>query len=102
ARVALGVLVLQDRTLALEHRHGREVLGGDHLERPLLALELARQHFGDLGIDLGQRAVEEVRRQLDAHRARRYTASATITARSRWLQLTPASKPAAASQSSCS
>ena len=71
ARIALGVLVGQHRALALEHRDRDEVLRGDHLERALLALELQRQHLGDLGVDVGQRPVEEVRRQLDAHVARR-------------------------------
>ena len=44
ARVALGVLVGQHRAGRLEHRLGDEVLGGDHLERVLLALELAVEH----------------------------------------------------------
>jgi hypothetical protein len=62
ARIALGVLVGQHRALAFEHRDRHEVLRGDHLERALLALEFQCQHLGDLGIDLRQRAVEEVRR----------------------------------------
>ena len=67
AGIALGVLVRQHRPLALEHRHRHEVLRGDHLERPLLALELPREHLGDLRIDFGERPVEEVGRQLGAH-----------------------------------
>jgi len=59
-RIALGVLVREHRALALEHRDGDEVLRGDHLERPLLALELVRQGIGDLRIDFGQRAVEVI------------------------------------------
>ncbi len=55
AGVALGVLVRQHRALALEHGARDEVLRGDHLERALLALELAAQRLGDLGIDLGER-----------------------------------------------
>ena len=43
ARVALGVLVRQHAALALQHRLRHEVLGGDHLERALLALELLRR-----------------------------------------------------------
>ena len=43
AGVALGVLVGQHRALAFEHRRRNEVLGGDHLERRLLALELPAQ-----------------------------------------------------------
>ena len=62
ARIALGVLVGEHRSLALQHRHRDEVLRRDHLQRPLLALELQSQHLGDLRIDLGQRAVEEVGR----------------------------------------
>ncbi len=42
-RIALGVLVRQHRALAFEHRPRDEVLRGDHLERALLALELAAQ-----------------------------------------------------------
>ncbi len=67
AGVALGVLVGQDRSLALEHGDRNEVLRRDHLERPLLAFELERQNLGDLGIDFGERAVEEIRRQGCAH-----------------------------------
>ena len=38
ARIALGVLVGEHRALAVEDRLRHEVLGGDHLERRLLAL----------------------------------------------------------------
>jgi hypothetical protein len=58
ARVALGVLVRQHRALRLQHRDGHEVLRGDHLEVPALTLELALEHLGDLGVDLGERGVE--------------------------------------------
>ena len=54
ARVALGVLVGQHRADRVEHRLGHEVLRGDHLQGPLLAAQLAVEHGGDLGIDLGQ------------------------------------------------
>ena len=67
--IALGVLVGQHRALALEHRAGHEVLRGDHLERALLALELAAQDLGDLGIDLGERAVEVVGAELSSDTA---------------------------------
>ena len=60
AGVTLGVLVRQHAALAFEHRLRDEVLRGDHLQRALLALELAAQRGGDLGIDLLQRAVEVV------------------------------------------
>ena len=83
ARIALGVLVGQHRALALEHRDRHEVLRGDHLERALLALELEREHLGDLGIDLGERPVEEVGRQLDAHRGQP-TIPAAVAAGSRY------------------
>ncbi len=64
AGVALGVLVGEHRPLAFEHRAGHEVLGGDHLQRVLLAGELPAQRFGDLGVDLGEGAVEVVGTQL--------------------------------------
>ena len=67
AGVALGVLVREHRALAVEHGLGHEVLGGDHLQRALLALELVREDVGDLRIDLGEGAVEEVGRQVDGH-----------------------------------
>ena len=49
SRVALGVLVRQDRTLGVHDRDGREVLRGDHLQRVLLAGQLR----GDRGLYLG-------------------------------------------------
>ena len=64
AGVALGVLVGQHRADRLEHRLGDEVLRGDHLQRPLLAAQLAVEDGGDLGIDLGQRRGLEVLGQL--------------------------------------
>ena len=64
AGIALGVLVGQHRALAFEHRPRHEVLGGDHLQRRLLAMQLARQRVGDLGIHLGERTVEVVGAQL--------------------------------------
>ena len=58
ARVALGVLVGQDRALAVEHRLRDEVLRRDHLERRLLPVQLVLDHLGDLGIDLGDGLVK--------------------------------------------
>ena len=55
---ALGVLVGEDRAGRLEDRARHEVLGGDHLERVLLALELVLQRIRDLGVDRRQRLVE--------------------------------------------
>ena len=57
---SLGVLVGEHRALAVEHGLGHEVLRRDHLQRALLALELAPEHVGDLRIDVGERAVEPV------------------------------------------
>ena len=57
ARIALGVLVGQHRALRLHHRRRREVLGGDHLQRGLLAVELV----GDRPIDF----LVDVRKGLD-------------------------------------
>ncbi len=65
--VALGVLVRQHAALALQDRLRDEVLGGDHLQRALLAIELEADGLGDLRVDLGERAVEEVRRQIGHH-----------------------------------
>ena len=59
-RIPLGVLVREHRALAFEHRSRREVLGGDQAQRALLALQLALQHFGDLGVDLRQWAVQMI------------------------------------------
>ena len=64
AGIALGVFVGQHRALRLEHRDRHEVLGGDHLERALLALELQIEYLGDLGIDFADRGVEVVGRKL--------------------------------------
>ena len=64
ARIALGVLVRQHAALALQDRLRDEVLRGDHLQRALLAIELEADGLGDLRVDLGERAVEEVRRQI--------------------------------------
>ena len=58
--IALGVLVGQHRALAFEHGARHEILRCDHLERALLALELTAQHIGDLGVHLGERAVEVI------------------------------------------
>ena len=60
AGVALGVLVGEHRAGSVEHGLRHEVLGGDHLERALLARELAVEHLRDLGIDLGERGGLEV------------------------------------------
>ena len=62
ARIALGVLVRQHAALALEDRLGHEVLRRDHLQRPLLALELVADRLRDLGVDFGERALEIVGR----------------------------------------
>ena len=70
ARVALGVLVGEHRAGRVEHRLGHEVLRGDHLERALLARELALEHLGDLGVDVGERGGLEVVGKLSAHRHR--------------------------------
>ena len=111
AGIALGVLVGQHRALRLEHRHRHEVLGGDHLERALLAIELHDEDLGDLGIDLGERCVEVVGGKL-GHRVSQPTSarwrlaegtSATSTARSLSDSMRPTrSNPASRSQRSWS
>ncbi len=58
ARVALGVLVGQDRPLRL-HDGGRgEILRGDHFQRRLLAAQLIVNGLLDLGIDYGKSLVQ--------------------------------------------
>ena len=59
ARVALGVLVGQDRALGLHHGARREVLGGDHLEGAALAAKFLGEDGGDFGIEFGQRLVAD-------------------------------------------
>jgi hypothetical protein len=59
-RIALGVLVRQHRPGGVEDGLGDEVLGGDHLQRSLLARELAVEDAGDVGVDVGQRCGLEV------------------------------------------
>ena len=54
ARVALGVLVRRHRADRLEHARPGEVLGGDQLDLAALAVELAAEQLGDLGVDLGE------------------------------------------------
>ena len=58
ARVALRVLVGQDRALALQDGPGNEVLRGDHLQGLALAGELTGEDLGDVGVELGQRLVQ--------------------------------------------
>jgi hypothetical protein len=52
AGVALGVLVRRDRPDRLEDARPGEVLGRDQLDLATLAIRLAAQKLGDLGIDL--------------------------------------------------
>ena len=58
ARVALGVLVGQDRALRLHDRGGGEILRGDHFQRRLLAAQLTGNGLLDLGIDCGKSLVQ--------------------------------------------
>jgi hypothetical protein len=62
--IALRVLVGEHAARRLEDRLRHEVLRRDHLERRPLAAELALHGVGDLGIDVGERAVEVVRLQI--------------------------------------
>jgi hypothetical protein len=52
ARIALGVLVRQDRPLRLEHGAGNDVLRGDQLDLVLLAPEFTRDHRTEGGVGL--------------------------------------------------
>jgi hypothetical protein len=73
ARIALRVLVGEDRAGRVEHRLRHEVLGSDHLEGPLLATQLAVQDPLDVRVDLGEMRRLEVVGEL-AHRPRHITA----------------------------
>jgi hypothetical protein len=53
-RVALGVLVGQDRALSLHDRDWREVLRCDHFQRLLLTAQLRRNRRVDLRVRLSQ------------------------------------------------
>ena len=86
ARVALGVLVGEDGALRLEDRLRDEVLRRDHLQRRLLAAQLGVHRLGDLGVDLVEGALEEVRRQLGAHASKILATSAAVTAPSRKMR----------------
>ncbi|GAA3044020.1 hypothetical protein GCM10020000_24360 [Streptomyces olivoverticillatus] len=59
ARVALGVLVGEDRALGLHDRDRSEVLRGDHLEGGLLAVEFGVDCGGDVGVELMEGAVQQ-------------------------------------------
>ena len=58
ARVALGVLVGEHRTLCLHDGQRRMVLRRDHLQAVALALEFLADQLGDLGIEIGEVLVE--------------------------------------------
>ena len=88
AGVALGVLVGQHRAGRVEHRLRDEVLGGDHLQGPLLAGELALEHAGDLGIDLGEGGGLEVVGQL-GHRLVGYGVTADGSDRGDRAEMAP-------------
>jgi hypothetical protein len=58
-RVALRILVREDRALRLQNGARNEVLRGDHLEGAALTLQFGVQHCLDLGVQLRQRHVVE-------------------------------------------
>ena len=64
ARVALGVLVGEHRALRREHRGRGEVLRRDELDRGVLALGLAPDDVGDLGIGRGAARRSSVRHRI--------------------------------------
>ncbi len=59
ARIALGVFVGEHRALRLQHRARDDVLRGDQLDLVLLALQLAVDRAGQLGIGFGEQGCEE-------------------------------------------
>ena len=72
AGIALRVLVGQHAALALEDGLRHEVLRGDHLQRAPLAVQLAVQGLGDLGVDVGEGALEVVGLQVGHRRVSRF------------------------------
>ncbi len=54
ARIALRILVGEDRALRLEHRLADDVLRGDQLDLGLLAAQLVVNRVLDRGIDLAR------------------------------------------------
>src|SRR6185312_2769376 len=59
-RVTLRVLVGEHGARGVKHRLGYEVLGRNHLQRALLAVQLAPEDLGNRRVDLGQRGRLEV------------------------------------------
>src|SRR5262249_39938377 len=66
----------------LEHRGPGEVLGGDQLDLAPLAVELALQRAGDLGVDVGEARRLEVLERLLRDRHWRHRSRAAAMARS--------------------
>ncbi len=59
ARIALGVLVGEQRALGLQHAQGDDVLRGDQLDLLLLAAQLVTDGFGKLRIAFGEAGGKE-------------------------------------------
>ena len=74
AGIALGVLVRRHRADGLEHGGPREVLGGDQLDLPALALELVAEQARDLGVELVEPRVLQL---LEGRLLRRHDFDAT-------------------------
>ena len=70
ARIAFGVFVGEHRPLRLEHARARVILRGDELDVILLALALAGNGLGKLGIESGNghAGVEHMRASLSVQR----------------------------------
>ena len=90
ARVALGVLVRQHRTLRLHHGPGGVVLRGDHLQAVALAGQLGVDLRGDLRVQGGQVRVQARRNDL----LKRSLPAAALTVRRRSWTRTPGRRAA--------
>src|SRR5437588_531408 len=75
ARIALRVLVIEERPERLEHGRAGDVLRRDQLQRVLLAFELLADRVSHLGIDRIDLAGEVARLQHGLHYERRSSAS---------------------------
>ena len=91
ARVALGVLVGQHRTLRLHHSPGGVVLRGDHLQAVTLAGQLGVDLRGDLRIQRGQVRVQARGNDLLERRAGARGRGALTVRRRSWTR-TPAAE----------
>ena len=79
ARVTLGVLVRRHAPDRLEHGRPGEVLRGDQLDRPALALELAPDQLDEVRVDVGESRAPQLLEGLHRDRHRCHFTARTWT-----------------------